>query len=98
MPSVVGKYTRDTVYARLAPGVLRELEQRNPVQESGRRKVKHHQFLTADIGCPSLSNHLWAVIALMRISSSWSGFYNRLAKAFPIVGEQLSLDFDDDDE
>jgi hypothetical protein len=96
MPSVVGKYTRDIVYARLAPGVLRELEQRNPTQESGYRKVKHHQFLTEDVGHPALSNHLSAVIALMKISSSWDAFYHRLQKVYPVFGAQYLFDFDDD--
>jgi hypothetical protein len=29
-PGIVGTYTRDLVYNRLAPGVLQELEHRNP--------------------------------------------------------------------
>jgi hypothetical protein len=97
-PGVVGKYTSDIVYARLAPGVLKELEQKNPVQESGHRKVKHHQFLTEDVGHPALSNHLSAVIALMKISSSWEAFYRRLQKVYPVFGAQYLFDFDDDDD
>lgn len=29
-PGVVGKYTKDLVYSRIAPGVFGELEKRNP--------------------------------------------------------------------
>ncbi|WP_442886434.1 P63C domain-containing protein [Candidatus Binatus sp.] len=39
----------------------KELEVRNPI-ESGRRKAKHHQWLTEDIGRPALAQHLYAVI------------------------------------
>ena len=37
-PSVVGKYTNDIIYDRLAPGVLEELRRANPVDEKGYRK------------------------------------------------------------
>src|SRR4029078_9085795 len=33
MPSVVGRYTNDLIYDRLAPGILEELRKRNPVIE-----------------------------------------------------------------
>src|SRR5260370_36961162 len=42
-PQCVAQYTKDLVYARLAPGILRELEIRNPV-ENGRRKSALHQW------------------------------------------------------
>ncbi len=90
-PSIVGTYTRDIVYARLAPGILNELEQLNPKLENGHRKAKHHQWMTADIGHPALNNHLQGVLAIMRASSSWQGFNRLLKKAFPRVGDQLEL-------
>ena len=51
-PRLVGYYTRDLVYDRLAPGLLAELEERNPKDETGHRKAKHHQWLTEDVGHP----------------------------------------------
>jgi len=42
-PQVVALYTKDIVYERLAPGILKELEARNPIDEKGNRKTKHHQ-------------------------------------------------------
>jgi len=39
-PKIVAHYTKDIVCARLAPGIIEELERRNP-SEHGRRKVKH---------------------------------------------------------
>lgn len=90
-PQIVGKYTREIVYERLAPGIIDELERRNPVLESGDRMSKHHQWLTDDIGHPALAQHLHAVIALMKISSSWSKFRSNLQEAFPRKGDQLWL-------
>jgi hypothetical protein len=95
-PGIVGKYTKDLVYSRLAPGVLDELEKRNPSVAPGRRKVKHHQWLTDDIGHPALGEHLHTLITLMRMSSTWDQFYRYVTKAFPVYGEQLNLDLDDD--
>ena len=41
---------KDIVYSRLGPGVLDELEKRNPViGEKKRRLAKHTQWLTEDI-------------------------------------------------
>ncbi len=51
-PSIVGTYTRDIVYARITPGLLRELEVLNPKDGSGNRLSKHHQWLTDEIGHP----------------------------------------------
>lgn len=69
-PSCVAQYTRDLVYARLAPGILAELEQRNPMTSYGYRSQKHHQLLTEEVGHPALSQHLHALLGLMRASDS----------------------------
>jgi hypothetical protein len=79
------------VYERLAPGILRELEDRNPKDNRGRRKHKHHQWLTEDIGHPALSQHLYAIIGFMRASNSWKQFYDMVQRAFPKRGETLFL-------
>ena len=82
-PRVVGKYTNDFVYSRLAPGILDELQKLNPPDERGRRRAKHHQYLTIDVGHPALAQHLHAVIGLMRASSSWEEFQALINRAFP---------------
>lgn len=89
-PQCVANYTKDIVYERLAPGIVNELEKRNPV-ESGRRKAKHHQWLTSDVGHPALSQHLHAVVGIMRISNGWSEFKRHLDRAFPRKGETLEM-------
>lgn len=89
-PQVVAAYTKDVVYARLAPHILDELERRNP-SEGGRRRVRHHQWLTDDVGHPALAQHLHAVITLMRVSSSWDQFKQMLDIAHPKRGDTLQL-------
>ncbi len=89
-PQVVATYTKDIVYARLAPGIIEELEKKNPFN-SGRRKSKHHQWLTDDVGHPALAQHLHAVVTLMRISTSWDQFKLFLDQAHPRRGDTLQL-------
>ena len=75
-PQAVAGYTNDFVYDRLAPGIREELERLNPKDERGRRKHRHHQWLTEDVGHPALAQHLYAVIGLMR-ASNWLAKYRR---------------------
>lgn len=91
-PGVIGHYTNDIVYKRLAPGVLRELQDKNPVVD-GRRKHKLFQWLTGEVGNPKLKSHLDGVIAIMRISDDWPQFRSFLKKAFP-KHETSELGFD----
>ena len=94
-PSVIGHYTNDFVYDRIAPGVLAELRTRNPVLPQGWRKNRHHQWFTPEFGHPSLKAHLEAVTALMRASSNWDSFKRNLNRAYPKEGNTIPLGFDD---
>ena len=98
-PSVIGRYTNDIVYDRLAPGVLAELQRLNPVIPDKKRRLhKHHQWLTPEMGHLALQQHLWAVIALMRAATSWHVFRRNLDRAFPKQYQTLSLDLEDTEE
>ena len=90
-PPVIGHYTNDIVYARLAPGVLDELKRLNPTNTKGHRKSKHHQWFTTEFGHPKLKEHLAAVTALMRAAPNWNRFYGNLERAFPDKNGQFSL-------
>lgn len=90
-PGVVGIYTNDLVYERIAPGLLEELEQRNPKSETGHRKSKHHQWMTADVGDPALTNHIHAVMGMMRAAESWDQFMRLMDRAYPKKGKQIPL-------
>lgn len=95
-PSVIGYYTNDIVYSRLAPEVLTELltniKKRNTeLEESGKSKVHQHRWLTLDTGIVALDRHLYALIALMRASRTYEDFHRRVVQAFPIKGEAPDL-------
>jgi P63C domain-containing protein len=94
-PRHVGNLTNDLIYDRLAPGILAELESRNPKDEHGRRQRKHHQWLTEDVGHPALAQHLHAVTGFMRASSTWDQFYRLMNRAFPKRGRTLELPLGD---
>lgn len=93
---LVGKITNNIVYERLPSGVLAALQERNPTNlGTGKRKWKHHQFLSEDIGQPDLRDHLLQLIAIMRISPNWETFELHLKAAFPSSGDQLALAIDE---
>jgi len=83
-PSVIGHYTNNIIYKRLAPNVLKELRQKNPIVD-GRRKHKLFQWLTGDVGHPKLKSHIDGVLALMRVSDTWDEFTKLVKKAYPII-------------
>lgn len=94
-PGVVGKYTTDLVYERLAPGIVDELNKLNPKNERGHRKSRHHQWLTEDVGHPALAQHLYALIGFMRASRSWDTFYRMVERAFPRKNTTMLLPLPD---
>src|SRR5207237_421256 len=93
-PGVVAHWTKDIIYARLAPGVLEALIRI--------KRKKHHklwQRLTADVGYQRLKEHLAAVVALQKASPNWDMFQRMLNRALPRYMETLELfpelDFDE---
>lgn len=91
-PGVIGHYTNNFIYRRLAPGVLAELRKKNPTVD-GRRKTKHFQWLTGDVGHPKLRSHIDGVLALMRASGSFEEFKKLLNNSFPLK-EEADLGFE----
>lgn len=83
-PGYVGKLTNALVYERLPEGVLDQLRAQNPADAGGKRKFKHHQFLTDEIGNPHLEKHLAKTIALMQASDSWTGFKKMFRRVFKV--------------
>lgn len=88
----VGKDANDIIYSRVAPGVLQELQELNPMQPNGTRKWRHHQWFTPDPGYIKLNQHVAAVMAIMRASANWTIFRRNLQRAFPKLRDQLELD------
>lgn len=78
LPPYFGHLTNDVIYSRLAPGVLSEVQRRNPTQDSGRRRHKNFQLLTEGIGHPKLLSLLGSVVTLMKLSTTWEDFKEKL--------------------
>jgi hypothetical protein len=97
-PILAGQLTNQIVYERLPPGVLDGLRAKNPKDASGRRRHRHHQYLTLDIGNPHLERHLAAVIPVMRLSRNWGHFLANLERAIPRDGAQQLALFDDGED
>jgi P63C domain len=95
-PGIVGHWTNNVVYKRLAPGVWQELNRLTPRNDKGRLKHKLFQRLTDDIGLPKLNEHFAAVLMLMKYAPNWKIFMDRLDHEFPQWGDNLLLPFPDD--
>lgn len=93
--SVVAHYTRDLIYERLGPGVLKELEARTPRNEKGVRKNKFHQWLTDDVGHPMLAQHMHSVLMFQRLAIAnghgWARFMRSVDQVMPKKGQTLEL-------
>lgn len=90
-PRYIGHLTNDLVYQRLAPGVLAKLRERNPTGEKGRRRHRHTQWLTDEVGDPKLREHLSAVTALMKAEDDWDVFKRKIDRVFPAFGRTIPL-------
>ena len=95
-PRVLGHYTNDLVYQRIAPGVYDELRSLNPTMPYGSRRNKYHQWFTPDPGLIKLNQHIAAVMALMRAAPNWNVFHRSLERAFPKQNETIPLPLDDE--
>ncbi len=95
--SVVGHYTNNLVFDRIAPGLLRELQFKGPKNEKGYRSNKLHQWLTEDVGDPMLAQHLHSVVMLQRLALAngygWNRFLHTVDQVLPRRGDTLPLPF-----
>jgi hypothetical protein len=82
----IGKLTNKLIYDKLPPGVLPKLKRKNPVDSvTKRRKHKHFQFLTEDVGNVHLANQITAVTTLLRATpdGNWRFFETLFNNAYP---------------
>lgn len=82
-PRYAGKLTKKLVYEQLPPGILAEIEKRNPPDDNWRRKNKNSQFLTDDIGQPHLEKQIAVITSLLTISDDKDEFMRKCEKLFP---------------
>lgn len=84
--SYIGKLTNTLIYEKLPPGVLPELRRRNPTDAlTKRRKHKHFQFLTQEVGNEHLEKQIAAVTTLLRATpdGDWQLFQSLFNRAYP---------------
>jgi hypothetical protein len=82
----IGKLTNKLIYEKLPPGVLPQLRRKNPADAATkRRKHKHFQFLTDEIGNVHLANQITAVTTLLRATpkGNWRFFETLFNNAYP---------------
>ena len=93
--SVVGHYTNDLVFERLAPGLLEELKRKTPKSEKGYRPNRLHMWRSEDVGDPLLAHHLHSLIMFQRLSLSngygWNRFQKMADQMLPTRGMTLEL-------
>jgi hypothetical protein len=93
----VGKLTNKLIYEKLPPGVLEDLKRKNPTDpETKRRRNKHHQLLTEEIGHPHLQNQILSVTTLLRATPSGNKkfFETLFNQAFPPAQGELFAAFE----
>jgi hypothetical protein len=91
----IGKLTNKLIYDQLPPGVLETLRQKNPVDpETKRRKRKHFQLLSEDVGDPHLQQQITAVVTLLRATprGQWKFFEMLFNQAYPPLQPDLFLE------
>lgn len=79
-PQYIGKIINKYIYERLPPGVLEALKNKNPQNENGNRKYRHHQFLTENVGDDNLQKQITQVITLMKVSNDMDEFQKLISK------------------
>lgn len=97
--SAVAGYTRDLVYERMAPGLLKELERKSPKDEKGQRDNRLHQWLSGEVGDPMLASHLQSLLTLQRLAIAngwgWMKFMHMVDQVMKKKGDTLDLPFVD---
>ncbi len=88
-PQYFGTLTNNIVYDRLAPGLRKELKQQAASDE---KKGKLHQRLTPTVGHPKLREHLSSVVTMMKLSTNYDDFIDKLDRIHPKYGETGKLD------
>jgi hypothetical protein len=98
--SVVGHYTRDLVFDRLGPGILKELETLTPKDERGYRTNPMHSWLSEDIGVPMLSQHMHTLVNFQKLAIKrgygWNRFVKMVDEVMPKHGNTMELNLDHD--
>lgn len=90
-PQYFGHLTNDIIYRRLAPGILDELRRVTPRRPDGRLKHGFPRRLTEDFGHPKLRELLISTVTIMKLSSDYADFIDKLDQIHPRYNETIKL-------
>lgn len=82
-PQYFGHLTNDIIYRRLAPGVWKELKE-------GKGGSHLHRTLTPDIGHPKLKELVTSTTTIMKLSTTWDDFKDKLDRVHPAYNETMA--------
>jgi hypothetical protein len=91
-PRYAGKLIKQIIYNNLPPGVLEELERRNPHDDKWQRRNRMGQLLTEEIGHPHVEKLVAVVTTLFEISDNKAEFWRHYRRKFNKGPEQLELE------
>lgn len=94
-PQYFGHLTNDIIYKRLAPAVLEELKNTTPKDKQGRRKHKFFQKLTSDLGHPKLREHMSSILTIMKLSTDYKDFQQKIERIHPPYDQTMPLVYED---
>ncbi len=95
-PQVIGTWTNNLIYSRMAPGLLDRLKEINPKNERGKLENPYFSFLTDEVGEPKLREFFGGLIALSKATNNWKKYVAMVNKVYPKQGDTLQFDFNDD--
>lgn len=93
-PRYAGKLTKQLIYQNLPPGVLEDLEEKNPANKKWQRKSRHFQYLSEEVGNPHVEKLVAQITMLFRLARDKNDFWHLYKRAFPKSTPQLELDVD----
>ncbi len=88
-PQIVGHYTNDLVWDRMALGLRQAIELHIPRLPGGEHKERMHQMLVAEVGIAALQAHIDLLLRLMDRQSEWGMFMFAVNQALPKSGRHL---------
>jgi hypothetical protein len=89
LPQYFGHLTNNLIYRRIAPGLLKQLQERR--SERGTSSNKLHSWLSTDVGVPEVLIHLGTVVGLMKVHTNLMdrGEYKTPEEAYAAFEKQL---------
>lgn len=93
-PMYYAKFIRKYIYEPIEKGlVLEKLDEKNPTNKKGTRKVRFHQLMNEEKGLPILRSQIWQTTATLKISASKRKFENNYAR---LMGVSYQTDLFED--